>query len=84
MLTITIAISQSAYRQARIWAAKHNTSVSALVQYCIERLPTMRIAQTAAAACCAKKSAYNPSSKDEISSEIKADGCETVKPQSAE
>lgn len=43
MPNITVTVSESAYRDARIWAATYNTSVSAIVQYCIERLPNMRI-----------------------------------------
>jgi hypothetical protein len=47
---ITVTVSESAYRQARIWAATHNTSVSAIVQHCIEHLPTMRLTAQATAA----------------------------------
>jgi hypothetical protein len=32
MRIITVAVSDDSYRQARIWAAKNNTSVSAVVQ----------------------------------------------------
>ena len=73
MPTITITISESAYREARTWAAKHDTSVSALVRYCIEGLSTFRIAKTAAAATARKPkvSADKPASASEISHEIK-------------
>jgi hypothetical protein len=50
MPNITVTVSESAYRQARIWAATHNTSVSAVVQYCIEHLPAMKVAEKGAAA----------------------------------
>ena len=50
MPNITVTVSESAYRQARIWAATHNTSVSAIVQHCIEHLPTMRLTAQATAA----------------------------------
>ncbi len=50
MPNITVTVSESAYRQARVWAAKNNTSVSAVVQYCIERLPNLPIARKAAVA----------------------------------
>jgi hypothetical protein len=32
MRNITVAVSDDSYRQARIWAAKNDTSVSAVVQ----------------------------------------------------
>jgi len=50
MPNITVTVSEDAYREARVWAAQNDTSISAVVQYCIERLPGMPIAQTAAAA----------------------------------
>jgi hypothetical protein len=50
MPNITVTVSEQAYRAARIWAAQNDTSVSAVVQYCIERLPRLPIAQQAAAA----------------------------------
>ncbi|MGB6742998.1 MAG: hypothetical protein WBE38_05005 [Terracidiphilus sp.] len=50
MPNITVTVSESAYRKARVWAAEHNTSVSAVVQYCIERLPRLPIAQKGAIA----------------------------------
>lgn len=55
MRNITVAVSDSTYRNARIWAANHDCSISSVVQYCIERLPTMPIAQKAAAAIIANK-----------------------------
>lgn len=42
---ITVAVSDSAYRSARHWAAKHDTSISAIVEGCIERLPGLKVAQ---------------------------------------
>jgi hypothetical protein len=36
---ITVTVSTEAYRQARIWAAQRDTSVSAVVEYLIQTLP---------------------------------------------
>jgi hypothetical protein len=43
MRNITVAVSDDSYRQARIWAAKIDTSVSAVVQY----LPLRQAAEEA-------------------------------------
>lgn len=86
MPNITVAVSESAYRQARIWAATHNTSVSAIVQHCIEHLPTMRLTAQATAAT-ARRSRQPPASAGEAGKSApptpyppKNPGCETVKP----
>jgi hypothetical protein len=39
MRNITVAVSDDSYRQARIWAAKNDTSVSAVVQELLFNLP---------------------------------------------
>jgi hypothetical protein len=39
MRNITVAVSDDSYRQARIWAAKNDTSVSAVVQELLLNLP---------------------------------------------
>jgi hypothetical protein len=44
MRNITVAVSDQAYRRARVWAAQRDSSISAIVQYCIERLPGLPIA----------------------------------------
>lgn len=38
MRNITVAISDTSYREARIWAASHDTSISAIVQFLLEVL----------------------------------------------
>ena len=83
---ITVTVSESAYRQARIWAATHNTSVSAIVQHCIEHLPTMRLTAQATAAT-ARRSKQPPTPArcaPPPPTPSKNRGCETVKPESAE
>lgn len=35
---VTVAISASVHRKARVWAASHNTSLSAIVGYLLEHL----------------------------------------------
>ncbi|MGA7343754.1 MAG: hypothetical protein WBE72_05915 [Terracidiphilus sp.] len=47
MPNITVSVSEKAYRAARLWAALNDTSVSAVVQYCIERLPNLPVAKQA-------------------------------------
>lgn len=39
MRNITVTVSDQTYRQARIWAAQRDTSVSAVVQYLLQTLP---------------------------------------------
>jgi hypothetical protein len=38
---ITVTVSHGTYRKARIWAAKHNTSVSATVEFLLDYLPAV-------------------------------------------
>ena len=47
MRNITVSVSDQAYRQARIWAAQRDTSVSAVVQYLLQTLPGMPRAEKA-------------------------------------
>src|SRR6202041_1396569 len=36
---ITVAISDTAYREARVWAAAHDTSISCIVQFLLGVIP---------------------------------------------
>ena len=47
MRNITVAVSDQAYRRARVWAVQRDPSISAVVQYCIERLPRLTVANQA-------------------------------------
>ena len=38
MRNITVSISDEGYRQARMWAAENNTSLSAAVEYMLENV----------------------------------------------
>lgn len=42
MKNITVSVSDNGYLGARIWAAAHGTSISAIVQHCIEHLPNLK------------------------------------------
>ena len=93
MPNITVSVSQSAYRDARIWAATHNTSVSAIVQYCIERLPNMKVSikGTAATDRGRKKAPYSAARASSLTNQPSASprgeqksGCETVKSSTVE
>ncbi len=42
MRNITVNIPDETYRRARIWAAQRDTSVSAVVNYLLETLPSLR------------------------------------------
>ena len=48
MRNITVAVSDAVYRDARVWAAQHGTSISATVQRLLEHLPTLERAPRAA------------------------------------
>jgi hypothetical protein len=39
MKNITVTVTDKAYRQARVWAAERETSVSAVVRYLLQTLP---------------------------------------------
>jgi hypothetical protein len=39
MKNITVAVPESTYIRARVWAAEHQTSVSAVVAYLLHTLP---------------------------------------------
>jgi hypothetical protein len=41
MRNITVSVSDETYIQARIWAAQRDTSVSAIVQYLLQTLPSV-------------------------------------------
>jgi hypothetical protein len=41
MRNITVTIPDDAYHRASIWAAERDTSVSAVVKYLLETLPTL-------------------------------------------
>jgi hypothetical protein len=43
MPNITVHVSETAYRNARAWAAERGNSLSSIVQLCIENLPNMRV-----------------------------------------
>jgi hypothetical protein len=38
MRNITVSVTDEVYRQARVWAAENNTSVSAAVEYMLENV----------------------------------------------
>jgi hypothetical protein len=39
MYNITVVIGDDCYRRARVWAAQHDTSLSAVVRHLLEALP---------------------------------------------
>jgi hypothetical protein len=47
MRNITVTVSDQTYRQARIWAAQRDTSVSAVAQYLLQTLPGIARAERA-------------------------------------
>lgn len=42
MKNITVSVSDQAYREARVWAAERDTSLSRVVQYFISTLPGLK------------------------------------------
>jgi hypothetical protein len=72
MKNITVSVSDDTYRQARIWAAKNDTSVSATVQDLLINLPgLMRVAESFTAGLSAAPAPHQRTSS--------FSGCETVK-----
>jgi hypothetical protein len=51
MRNITVNISDDTYREARAWAARRDTSVSAVMQYLLQTLPAPRVPRTVSEAC---------------------------------
>jgi hypothetical protein len=49
MRNITVTVSDDTYHDARIWAARRDTSVSAVVQYLLDTLPTSSSSRAARA-----------------------------------
>jgi hypothetical protein len=47
MKNITVTVNDTVYRQARVWAAKRDTSVSAVVAYLLQNLPGLPVAKRA-------------------------------------
>jgi len=41
MRNITVSVSDETYRQARVWAAQRDSSVSAVVEYLLRTLPSI-------------------------------------------
>jgi hypothetical protein len=46
MRNITVSVSDATYREARIWAAERDVSVSAVVAFLLETLPHIRRAES--------------------------------------
>jgi hypothetical protein len=44
MRNITVAVPEVVYHKARVWAAEHDTSISAVVAFLIQQLPNRPIA----------------------------------------
>ena len=42
MPNIAVTVDQTVYSDARVFAARHNTSVSAIVQFCLQNLNNLR------------------------------------------
>ena len=42
MKNITVAVPETTYIKARVWAARHETSVSAVVAFLLQTLPESR------------------------------------------
>jgi hypothetical protein len=47
MRNITVTVSDETYRQARVWAAQRDTSVSCVVAYLLQTLPGIKRAAAA-------------------------------------
>jgi hypothetical protein len=47
MKNITISVPDQTYRHARVWVARRDTSISAVVKYILETLPGIKLATQA-------------------------------------
>jgi hypothetical protein len=47
MRNITVTVSDETYRQARVWAAEHDSSLSRIVAYLLQTLPRIKRAVAA-------------------------------------
>ncbi|MGA3070327.1 MAG: hypothetical protein ABSD43_08940 [Terracidiphilus sp.] len=47
MRNITVTVGDDVYRRARVWAAEHGDSLSAVVRYLLETLPGIKRAALA-------------------------------------
>jgi len=47
MPKVTFKVSETTWRRTRVWAAERDTSVSEIVQYLIENLPSLKRANRA-------------------------------------
>lgn len=41
MKNVTVSITEESYRKARVFAAQHDTSLSAMVEFLLENLPVV-------------------------------------------
>jgi uncharacterized protein YbcC (UPF0753/DUF2309 family) len=46
MKNITVSVPETTYFRARVWAAEHETSISAVVAFLLETLPQTKRAST--------------------------------------
>jgi hypothetical protein len=72
MRNITVTVSDQAYRQARVWAAQRDTSVSAVVQYLLQTMPGMSRAEKAFPAAKPAQNTTLAAQSDPISTEKSA------------
>jgi hypothetical protein len=71
---ITVKVSSEAYRDARVWAAAHGASVSAIVQHVIQNLPNLKAVSAAVDALSRKRQealAADPNPERSIQSELR-------------
>ncbi|MGD0910579.1 MAG: hypothetical protein ABR928_01720 [Terracidiphilus sp.] len=47
MPNITVTVDQTAYNEARVFAARNQTSVSAIVEFCLQNLGNLRFGNEA-------------------------------------
>jgi len=60
MRNITVTVSDETYRQALVWAASRDTSVSAVVAYLLQTLPAILRAARRFPACTPESVKPNP------------------------
>jgi hypothetical protein len=68
MPNVTITLTQEAYRNARIWAAKHDTTVTAAVRIFLEKAPEFSAAKLGVPRRGDSPAPANPAAKTQTSS----------------
>jgi hypothetical protein len=66
MPNIAETVDQSVYSDARVFAARHNTSVSAIVQFCMQNLSNLRFGAESVVVMARNRQAAKATAHDQL------------------